>query len=198
MEPIKTHGQAWARLVLACMALPGWMCAGCGTSVPPDPHAQIIGCDRPDAIDMGLIDTFEITFDGVDPRAEVPNVALGARVHVVGKFAPKPGATQLGDHLSPVMGYRRASEGDADWSVPPCKMEGRNEWTFGCSQRGTPVRYFDANKLVDRSDLEPGDYELRFYVIRTNSATEATPVVYHIARGRMTVLPAVEESAEGG
>lgn len=175
----------------------GLIVAGCAQSVPPDPHAQIIGCDRPDAVDTSLIDAFEITFGGVDPRTDVPRIALGSRVQVVGTLTPKPGATQSGDDLSPVVGYRRASGTDADWSVPPCKMEGRHEWNLSTSRRGIPVRYIDTNEHVDRSDFEPGDYELRFYVIRTNDATEATPVVYYIGRGRMTVLPAAAESAQG-
>jgi hypothetical protein len=182
---------------MSCAGVFGLISAGCTDSVPPDPQLQIIGCERPEAIDTSLIDAFEITFDGVDPRTDVPKVALGTRIHVVGTLTPRPDATQLGDNLSPVVGYRRAADGDADWSVSPCKMEGRNEWNLGTSQRGTPVRYIDANERVDRRDFEPGDYELRFYLIRTNDATEAMPVVYHIGRGRMTVLPAADESAQG-
>jgi hypothetical protein len=180
-----------------CAGLFGLIGAGCADSVPPDPQLQIIGCDRPDTIDTSLIDAFEITFDGVDPRTDVPKVALGGSIHVVGTLTPKPGTTQSGDDLSPVVGYRRTSGGNADWSVPPCKMGGRNEWNLGTSQRGTPVRYIDNNERVDRTDFEPGDYELRFYVIRTNDATEATPIVYYISRGRMTVLPAAAETAQG-
>jgi hypothetical protein len=182
-HPGRSRGTMFLLLMPAYVAL-----GGCSERIPESETAVITRCERPDTIDTDVVAEFDIKFDGVDPRGDVPTVAFESTVSITGKLALNPHSWQRGDTINLVVGLRPVVNGKADWSMSPCDLPGRPEWSLTLKHRKEGeflVGYLDRQRAVDR---DPGDYELRFYGIKENSGTDDLPTVYHIGRGRLRVV----------
>jgi hypothetical protein len=83
--------------------------------------------------------------------------------------------------------FRPIVDSAADWSTPPCKLSNKRELRFGIQQGTTGGRVWSKLKATHEIDWERGEYEVRFYGIRTNNGTDDLPVVYWIGISTLTV-----------
>ncbi|MGH7199955.1 MAG: hypothetical protein ACREJB_05080 [Planctomycetaceae bacterium] len=172
-------------LTAGLLTLAVLLIAGCEDDPPT--MGEIVLSHRPDTIDQSLIESFSCTINGVDAVNAIPAVTTGSEVEWFYVFEPKPGALQKGQFLHGKIRYRKLVDGKADWSDKGFEAK-RQQWFRG----GTTESRKNA-VTAHKVNLEPGDYELRFYAFRTSPFNPAElPAVYYFGEGRLKVLPATE------
>lgn len=163
------------------------LAAGCAKNLPPSPNAEITECHRPAEIATDGVREFTLSFDH-DDALEMPAAPrAGDRIDITAHLVFDNPHNTPGDSLGLIVGYRRVINSKADWSIPPCEMPHRCEWRLGGRQvtvDGAITADFEGSPTVE---TEPGDYELRYYLVRENSLTQTLPSVIYIGNGRMTV-----------
>ena len=145
---------------------------------------------RPQEIDRRIVEAFELEFNGTDILQDHPAVVQGEPVHFTGRFAVKPDVLTVWESPTLTMGHRRLEQGQTDWTP---HTKGFDELVISPEyNQGGLIDY--ANTL----DLSAGEYEVRFFVLIKDVHMSRLPDVYHIARGKLTVLPAMEKENSPG
>lgn len=177
-------------IVICSMALLVTWFAFFRTEQPPESIAtRIYLFERPQEIDRSLIDELSVQINGVDALNGHPTAVAGEEMHITGLLVKKPDALTYEQHMRLTMAHREIVDGEADWASVPDEFDERS------ISPAYPGDVIDSHKKVR---LEPGEYELRFYGLVDSSNPEyGLPVVYHLARGRLTVLPPDATSDEG-
>lgn len=153
--------------------------AGCQQRMPPSPRAEIALGQRPDSIDRSLLDDVRLSIDGVDALSDTPIVTAGSEAHFTGLIVPKDGVLKPGQTLLfLVVRHHKVGDVGAQWDKP----DPAQEWALHSGK----------NKIDQKQTikLEPGEYELRYYVMRDNFLDlNELPGVYYLGRGKLNVVP---------
>lgn len=146
---------------------------------------------RPDREDRSIIHRFEMKLNGKPVVDATVAIATGDRLHFQGLVQRKPDLVKAGDSSALIIAYQLIGGASQHLTEGGAEQQPA-EWPMECRQ-GIEKKVVTTWLNRDaRSDLRPGQYDLRFYLVTKNDFDAgALPEVRWIGSGRLVAAAKV-------